>query len=92
MLRAGSLTDITHPKILVMYLSVLPQFLRPGSPTAHALLLAYAVAVLGSLWLLVVALFVHRIRHRLVRGDMRRLVDTAAVAALLGFGARPAAE
>lgn len=44
-------SNITNPKVLVLYLSVLPQFLVPGVTTiADALLLALSVAVLGGVY------------------------------------------
>lgn len=90
-LRAGFLSNITNPKILAMYLSVLPQFLHPGSTTAHALLLAYPVAALGSAWLLLVVLFVDRVRPWFTRRAVRRLIDAVAGSALVAFGVRLAA-
>ncbi|MET8796030.1 LysE family translocator [Nocardia sp. NPDC004568] len=91
-LRAGFLSNITNPKILALYLSVLPQFLHADSGIAHALLLAYTVAVLGSLWLLCLAVFVHRVRPWLARRAVRRLLDVVAGAALVTFGARLAGD
>lgn len=91
-LRAGFLSNITNPKILALYLSVLPQFLHSDSGIAHALLLAYTVAVLGSLWLLCLAAFVHRVRPWLARRVVRRLLDAVAGAALVTFGARLASD
>ncbi|MEU1520957.1 LysE family translocator [Nocardia rhamnosiphila] len=91
-LRAGFLSNITNPKILALYLSVLPQFLHADSGIAHALLLAYTVAVLGSLWLLCLAAFVHRVRPWLARRVVRRLLDAVAGAALVTFGARLASD
>ena len=89
---AGFLSNITNPKILALYLSVLPQFLHANSGTPHALLLAYTVAVLGSLWLLLIAVFVDRIRPWFTRRVVRRLLDTVAGAALVTFGVRLAGE
>ncbi|WP_416566623.1 LysE family translocator [Nocardia testacea] len=90
--RAGFLSNITNPKILALYLSVLPQFLHADSGIARALLLAYTVAVLGSLWLLCLAAFVHRVRPWFARRVVRRLLDAVAGAALVTFGVRLAGE
>lgn len=91
--REGFLSNVTNPKVLVMYLSVLPQFLVPGvTTTADALALAYTVAVLGLVWLLALLLVVHRVRGWLSRRRVRRTVDTVTGAALLGFGAALVAE
>jgi RhtB (resistance to homoserine/threonine) family protein len=91
--REGFLSNITNPKVLVLYLSVLPQFLDPATTsTWDALLLAYTVAVLGAVWLLVLLFFVHRVRTWLERRKVRRALDGATGTALVGFGAALALE
>ncbi|SFO92946.1 resistance to homoserine/threonine (RhtB) family protein [Amycolatopsis arida] len=91
--REGFLSNVTNPKVLVLYLSVLPQFLTPGvTTTLDALVLAYTVAVLGGVWLLLMLLFVHRVRAWLRRRTVRRALDAVTGTALLGFGAALAAE
>ncbi|MCU1683262.1 MAG: LysE family translocator [Amycolatopsis sp.] len=91
--REGFLSDITNPKVLVLYLSVLPQFLTPGKTTTFdALLLAYTVAVIGGLWLLVLMFFVHRVRDWLGKRKVRRTLDGITGTALIGFGAALALE
>lgn len=89
----GFLSNITNPKVLALYLSVLPQFLNPEHATAwDALLLAYTVAVLGGLWLLVLMLLVHRVRVLLQRRKVRRTLDAVTGTALIGFGIALAAD
>ena len=67
-LRQGFLCNITNPKVLAFYLSVLPQFLgHAGTPTVDALALAYTHAVLGVLWLFGLVAFLHRVRPWLQR-------------------------
>ena len=91
--REGFLSNITNPKVLVLYLSVLPQFLDPGRTTTwDALVLAYTVAVLGTIWLLVLLFFVHRVREWLNRRKVRRTLDGVTGTALIGFGAALAME
>jgi len=86
--REGFLSDVTNPKVLVVYLSVLPQFLVPGvTTTFDALLLAYTVAAVGAVWLLGVVVVVHRVQDWLGRRRVRRAIDTATGTALLGFAA-----
>ncbi|MEU8634441.1 LysE family translocator [Amycolatopsis sp. NPDC048633] len=90
--REGLLSNITNPKVLVLYLSVLPQFLTAESSIGDSLLLAYTVSVLGGLWLLVLLVFVHRVRAWLGRRRVRRTLDGVTGTALLGFGAALALE
>jgi RhtB (resistance to homoserine/threonine) family protein len=91
--REGFLSNITNPKVLVLYLSILPQFLEPGRTTTwDALVLAYTVAVIGGLWLLALLFFVHRVRAWLKRRRVRRTLDGVTGTALIGFGAALALE
>lgn len=90
--RQGFLSNITNPKVLVFYLAVLPQFLGPAASVVvlAAFALSHAVLSLGYLLGLVAAL--HRVREVLSRRRVRRALDAATGAALLGFGARLATE
>jgi RhtB (resistance to homoserine/threonine) family protein len=90
--REGFLSNITNPKVIVLYLSVLPQFLTPASTFEDSLLLAYTVAALGVVWQVVLLLFVHRVRGWLRRRRVRRAMDGATGTALVGFGAALALE
>jgi RhtB (resistance to homoserine/threonine) family protein len=90
--REGFLSNITNPKVIVLYLSVLPQFLTPASTLGDSLLLAYTVAALGVVWQVLLLLFVHRVRDWLRRRRVRRVMDGATGAALLGFGTALALE
>ncbi|MFB9682742.1 LysE family translocator [Amycolatopsis plumensis] len=91
--REGFLSNITNPKVIVLYLSVLPQFLTPGvTDQADALLLAYTVAALGVVWQVLLLFFVHRVRGWLQQRKVRRAMDGATGAALVGFGAALAFE
>lgn len=91
--REGFLSNITNPKVIVLYLSVLPQFLTPGvTDQDDALLLAYTVAAFGLVWQVLLLLFVHRVRGWLQRRRVRRTMDGATGVALVGFGAALALE
>ncbi|MEQ0561853.1 LysE family translocator [Amycolatopsis sp. NEAU-NG30] len=90
--REGFLSNLTNPKVIVLYLSVLPQFLTPSSSVADSLLLAYTVAALGLVWQVLLLFFVHRVRDWLQRRRVRRVLDGATGTALVGFGAALALE
>ncbi|WP_410670701.1 LysE family translocator [Amycolatopsis sp. cmx-4-68] len=90
--REGFLSNITNPKVIVLYLSVLPQFLTPAATLGDSLLLAYTVAALGVVWQVLLLLSVHRVRGWLRRRRVRRVMDGATGVALLGFGTALALE
>ncbi len=90
--RQGFLSNITNPKVLVFYLAVLPQFLAPGAGTPTLLLFALSHAALSLLYLLLLTASLHRARRLLARRRVRRGLDAATGVALVGFGARLAAE
>lgn len=90
--RQGFLSNITNPKVLVFYLAVLPQFLGPHAALYALMLFALSHAVLSLAYLTVLVTGLARARQLLVRRRVRRALDAATGAALLGFGARLAAE
>jgi RhtB (resistance to homoserine/threonine) family protein len=91
--RQGFLSNITNPKVLAFYLSVLPQFIgRTGTPTIDALALAYTHAVLGILWLAAMVTFLHRMRAWIQRRRVRRTLDAVTGTALIGFASALAVE
>lgn len=86
-MREGFLSNITNPKVLVMYLSVLPQFIDPASTSMiEALALANLVGVFGVVWLLLLLFFVQRARVWLSLRRVRRSIDAMTGTALVGFG------
>ena len=90
--RQGFLSNITNPKVLVFYLAVLPQFLGRDAPVAVLLLFALSHALLSLLYLLLLVAGLHRARRALSRRNVRRGLDAATGAALLGFSAKLATE
>jgi threonine/homoserine/homoserine lactone efflux protein len=88
----GFLSNITNPKILIFYLAVLPQFLVYGPGLDWSLLLAWSVPVIGFLYLLALVSGMHYARAVLMRRRVRRCMDGATGAALLGFAAALAAD
>lgn len=89
----GALTNLTNPKVLAMYLSVLPQFMARGhAGVAFALLLAYTTPVLGAAWQFILVGFAHRMRAWMRSRRVRSALDAATGTALVGFGITLAAE
>jgi threonine/homoserine/homoserine lactone efflux protein len=90
--RQGLLSNLTNPKVLVFYLAVLPQFLVHGAGLGWSLLLAWSVPVIGLVYLLVLVNGMHYARATLTRRRVRRALDGATGAVLLGFAATLAAD
>jgi threonine/homoserine/homoserine lactone efflux protein len=90
--RQGFLSNLTNPKVLVFYLAVLPQFLAPGARIGWLLAVAWSHALISLAYLLALTTGLRRARRLLLRRNVRRTLDGATAAALLGFSARLAAE
>ncbi|MFI9504846.1 LysE family translocator [Nocardia sp. NPDC052566] len=91
--RQGFLSNVTNPKVMALYLSVLPQFLQDGhASTQAALVLAYTVGVLGLAWQLVIVAMIDRARRWIRRPRVRAALDAITGTALVGFGIGLAAE
>jgi threonine/homoserine/homoserine lactone efflux protein len=90
--RQGFLSNITNPKVILFYLAILPQFLRPGAAPGWLLAFAWSHAVITLVYLMLVVSGLHRLRRLLGRRRVRRTMDGITGAVLLGFGARLAAE
>jgi threonine/homoserine/homoserine lactone efflux protein len=87
-LRQGFLTNITNPKVIIFYLAVLPQFLRPGAAAGWWLVFAWSHALLTLGYLLALTAALHRARNILSRRRVRRAMEGATGAVLLAFSAK----
>lgn len=90
--RQGFLSNITNPKVLIFYLSVLPQFMAPGAGLTVLLTLALSHALLSLSYLVALTIGLHRLRRVLSRRRVRRALDAATGAAFFGFGVRLATQ
>jgi threonine/homoserine/homoserine lactone efflux protein len=90
--RQGFLGNVTNPKMFVFYLSLLPQFVGASAPLQTWLVHAWTLPVLGTAWLVVVAVVGGAFRQHLLRPLARRVTDALAGTALLGFGVRLATQ
>jgi RhtB (resistance to homoserine/threonine) family protein len=89
----GLLSNLLNPKVAVFYLTLLPQFIRPGDPVlARSLLLAGIHVVIGLIWLLAYAYFLGRLSAVLKRDGVQRALEGLTGAVLIGLGARLAWE
>ena len=87
--RTGLLTNLLNPKVGAFYVSVLPQFLPPGTPAlGMGLLLALVHAALSLVWFAVLVLGAVAARRWLQRPGVSRTVEGVTGVALLGLGLR----
>jgi len=87
--RQGFLSNISNPKVLAFYFSLLPQFVDPGKSVAfQVVLLAFTHALLALIWLFCVVLVLDRLRALVQRSAVRRSIEGLTGVALIGFGVR----
>ena len=85
----GFLSNLLNAKVALFYLTILPQFIRPGGPVlVRSLLLAGIHVVVGLAWLFLYTYFLGRLSTMLRRPRVRRALEGVTGVLLIGFGAR----
>ena len=85
----GFLSNLLNPKVAVFYLTLLPQFIRPGdSVLARSLLLAGVHVVIGLVWLVLYTYFLGRLSAVMRRPRVRRVLEGVTGTLLIGIGGR----
>jgi threonine/homoserine/homoserine lactone efflux protein len=87
--RQGILSNLGNPKMAVFFLSLLPQF---GSSFGALLALGLAFSCMTLVWLTAYGAAVARAGDFLRRSRVRRALDAAVGAVLVGLGLRIAGE
>lgn len=89
----GALSALLNPKLGVFFLTLLPQFIAPGDPSAlRALQLAVVFELIGLVWLLIYSAMLGALGTALGRPGPRRLMRWMTGTILVGLGARVALE
>ena len=83
--RQGFLSNITNPKVLIFYVAILPQFLKPGMGGFWLVAFAVSHALLGFFYLLLLAVVLHRIRKWFLLRRVRQVIAAVSGVVLLGF-------
>jgi threonine/homoserine/homoserine lactone efflux protein len=91
-LRQGIINNLGNPKMAVFFASILPQFAPHDCMFADSVLLGVTLAVLTMVWLTLYALAVAAVGSFLQRHRVRRAIEAATGAVLVGFGVRLALE
>jgi threonine/homoserine/homoserine lactone efflux protein len=87
----GLLNNLLNPKAAVIFVSVFPQFMRPGDPALRLLAMVAVFSLLTLGWLHVYGAAVARAGHRIGR-SARRVLDAVAGLVMIGLGVRLAVE
>jgi threonine/homoserine/homoserine lactone efflux protein len=91
--RQGLLSNLSNPKIVVFFLSLLPQFIDRGQALfGPLLLLGLIFCAITVSWLTLYALVVARIGDFLRRNRVRRGLEATTGLALVGLGLRLATD
>jgi len=90
--RQGLLSNLSNPKMVVFFISLLPQFAGGGATFQSLLALGLLFSLLTLGWLAGYAFVVAKAGDLLRRGRIRRLLEAASGAALVGLGLRLAGE
>jgi threonine/homoserine/homoserine lactone efflux protein len=91
--RQGAISNLSNPKIAILFTSLMPPFLPSALPPfAGFLLLGAIFSSLTLVWLCGYAVVVERAGDRLRSGPMRRALDAIAGAILIALGIRIATE
>ncbi|MEV8638133.1 LysE family translocator [Streptosporangium sp. NPDC051023] len=92
-MRTGFVTNLLNPKVGVIYMTLLPQFVPHDVPVLPATLLLVTVHnLLGMAWFALVVLAAHVMRGGLTRPSVRRRMERLTGLVFIGFGIRLAAE
>lgn len=89
--RQGLTSNLLNPKIALLFVSLLPQFVAPGEArAATTAALAVAFVLVGLVWWTLFGLAVGFVGRAMDRRPIRRGVEALAGTALLGLAARVA--
>jgi threonine/homoserine/homoserine lactone efflux protein len=88
-LRQGLVTNLLNPKVGLLYMSLLPQFIPDGAPILWTSLLFAAIHNIESmLWFTIIILAAGAAHSTLIRPAIKRRVQQLTGIAFIGFGLR----
>jgi threonine/homoserine/homoserine lactone efflux protein len=90
--RQGLISNLTNPKIIAFFPSLLPQFVLGRNTLAALLFLGLLFCCMTLAWLSGYAVVVARVGDLLRRGPVRRVMEAISGTVLVGLGLRLASE
>ncbi len=86
-LRDAILCNLLNPKVIVLFLALLPNFVRPdrGDVNLQLLTLALVLVAINVAWQAPLAWAAVAVRRRLARPAVQKAVNAATGACLMGF-------
>ncbi|MFF5207679.1 LysE family translocator [Streptosporangium sp. NPDC000396] len=92
-MRTGFVTNLLNPKVGVIYMTLLPQFVPSDVPVLPATLLLVTIHnLLGAAWFGLVVLAASLMRRGLTRPSVRRRMEQLTGLVFIGFGLRLAVD
>lgn len=89
--RQGLMSNLLNPKIALIFLTLIPQFISPGEePFATTAILAFAFLCMGILWWRIFSLGVGVLGKFMARERVRVAVDRVTGVVLIALGVRVA--
>ncbi|WP_053367844.1 LysE family translocator [Bacillus sp. FJAT-27245] len=91
--KQGFLTDILNPKVAVMFLTLLPQFVHPGTGTfIPFLIMGITYTLLTAVWFLLYVTLINSISAFMKKPKTQSVIEGITGAILIGFGIKLALE
>ncbi len=91
-LKQGILGNILNPKAGVIFVSILPQFIKPGDPPLRLVLMLIAFEVMILAWLNLYGYLVSRAGQSRAGARVRQVMERVTGVVLIGLGLRLAVE
>lgn len=89
----GITTDLLNPKTLLLYVTLMPQFIDPSeNVNMQLVLLAFILVILSIIWLTIVILIIHVIRKWFMKPTVQAAFNKTTGVVLILIGVRIATE